>query len=199
MDRTAGTAILRCLGAEEKEFHRQKHTGALYALNQRLIGELVMVTGLEGKPEFLAKACSGKGSPSVALLEALLFDGEGWSTSGEATTPVEGNIRQELVKDLVATAPEILLEFLSQLQAEAPTADCLEKHVPGLKTMNQEVRWLQEEVDLAKLAGHKARLRPIFSKVRGIQAVFAQCRQEARQRKEKSKETESASGKPSAQ
>jgi hypothetical protein len=85
------------------------------------------------------------------------------------------------------------LAFLSSLQAQMPTHDCLEKHIPGLSKLYLEVKWLQEEVDITKITSAKQRLVKIFKGIADHKQLAQICAQE------KAKKTPTGSGKPSAQ
>lgn len=181
--------LLVCLGAQEKAFHKQKATGAFYDLNQRLISELLQTQGVDGTPALLAQICKKTERSSIDLLEAMLLDPNGWYVIKTGTT----GLTRELMKEMASTAPEMLLTFLSALQTEAPTPDCLEKHIPGLKALNEEVKFLQEEMDLSKITNKKSRLSKIFAGIQRSEEIFAVCASE------KSKKTDKGAGNPSAQ
>lgn len=191
--------LMVCLGAEEKALHQQKLTGSTFDLNQRLIGELVLITGIDAQPPVLKKICSRKSSPSIELLEEMLLNPKGWAKIPTAQKGIEGSIAHELVKDLNQGLPEVLLAYLGQLQAEAPDAQCLNQNIPGLKTLNEEVKWLQEEMDLAKIAGRRKRLQQIFAGIKKAPQFFAKCREATAQSKVKSKNKPKGTGKPSSQ
>lgn len=181
--------LLVCLGAQEKTFHKQKAGGAFYDLNQRLISELLQTQGVDGTPALLKQVCKKTERSSIHLLEAMLLDPNGWYMIKTGST----GLTRELMKEMAQAAPEMLLSFLAALQAEAPTSDCLEKHIPSLRKLNDEVKVLQEEMDLSKITNKKSRLTKIFAGVQRSDEIFAVCA------KEKSKNTDKAAGKPSAQ
>jgi len=99
--------------------------------------------------------------------------------------------------------PEILLAYLGQLQAEAPDAHCLNNKIPGLKTLNMEVKYLQEEIDMIKIAGRRKRLVKIFAGIKQAPKLFAECRlatqKAAAQTNSKSKNNAKSTEKPSSQ
>lgn len=190
--------LLRCLGNEEKALHQSKTTGAIYDLNQRLIGELILINGLEGSPSLLKFACESKGSSAVMVMREMLLHPKDWYALKTQSNPMEKSISTELVKDLNMSVPEILLNFISMLQSEAATPDCLEKYIPGLKKFHADVRFLQEEMDLTKITAEEKYLSKIFAALSNPGAIHRMCKDEA-QRKLKSKKTDKGSGKPSAQ
>lgn len=190
--------LMLCLGKEEKAFHAEKDTGPIYDLNQKLIGELITIPGIEAPRDVLRKVCRTSGSPSQELLVEMLLNPTGWGIVTDKTTGLEKNIALELIKDLNQSTPEILLGFLAQLQAAAPDAHCLNRHIPGINTLNNEVKWLQEEVDIVKIAGRRKRLKRILLRMKKSKQIFAKCRAEA-QSKSKSKKSDKSAGKPSAQ
>ncbi len=189
--------LLRCLGAEEKAFHAAKRAGAVFDLNQKLIGELILVNGIEGSEVLLREACElPGGSPSVALLREIILRPRGWYRLTTQPDAVESNISKGLVADLNSSAPEILLSFLGQLQAEAPTADCLEKHIPGIKQLYLEVKWLQEEMDIDKITAGQRRLAAIFEQLAHPYEVLALCRADFQRKQKAQKAASGAEKKP---
>jgi hypothetical protein len=190
--------LLLCLGEEEKALHQSKTTGAVYDLNQRIIGELILINGLEGSADLVKGACGAKGSAAVWVMREMLLRPKSWFVLKPQNSTMENSISVELVKDLNMIVPEILLTYISMLQAESATPDCLEKHIPGLKKLHLDVRFLQEEVDLTKITKSEKRLAKIFARLSTPAPIQQKCREEA-QRKLKSKKTDKGSGKPSPQ
>lgn len=191
-ERVAASRLLICLGAQEKKFHLQKASGAYYDLNQRLIGELIQAHQVDANPTLLRLVCQKKKNSALHLLQAMLLDPKGWHVIQAAPGPQQ-ELAKELVRELNEGAPEILLNFLAGLQMQAPTSDCLEKHVPGIKKMYEQVKWLQEEVDLVKITNRKKRLAKIFAGIQSVDQYYKSCAAE------KAKKTETGSGKPSVQ
>jgi len=188
-----GSRLMKCLAMQEAQFHRRKAAGAFFELNQRLIAELVQVSGVEAAPALLSTVCRSRDQGALHLLEALLLDPKGWFVMKAQTSALGAPLARELVRELNATAPEILLTFLSQLQMQAPTPDCLERHVPGLAQLYQNVKWLQEEVDLEKITNKQRQLAALFAKIHTVDEIYRRCAQE------KAKNTATGAAKPSAQ
>ncbi len=192
-ERVAASRLLQCLGAQEQRFHQQKASGAFYELNQKLIGELIQAHGVDGNASLLKQLCSQNPKSAIHLLEAMLLDRQHWYIIHPSGNNMQDSINRELIRELAQGAPELLLGFLSSLQAEAPTADCLEKHIPGISRLYNEVKWLQEEVDLRKITTKKSRLLKIFAGIQRSEEFFQLCAIE------KSKKTSKGAGKPSDQ
>lgn len=190
---------MRCLGAEEKLMHKQRNTGAVYDLNQRLIGELVQINGVEASKSLLQTLCRPGSSPSLELLEAMVMRPNDWYQFSNVSKGLEANLAKELVIELNNSIPEIFLNYMAQLQGLAPSADCLNRHIPGLKELNEQVKWLQDEEELTVLTAQKKRMAGIFKSIKGIDRVFEKCKLEINQSKAKSKNNDKGSGKPSAQ
>jgi hypothetical protein len=57
------STVVRCLALEEAQFHKNKRMGALYDLNQKLIGEITQLMNTDAQPEFKKKICMSR-SPS---------------------------------------------------------------------------------------------------------------------------------------
>lgn len=188
-----GSRLVKCLAVQEAQFHRRKATGAFFDLNQRMLAELVQVVGVEAAPALLSTVCRSRGTGALHLLEALLLDPGDWYVLSAQNNPLGTSLSRELVRELNATAPELLLSFLSQLQMQAPTPDCLERHVPGLAQLYQNVKWLQEEVELGKLTNKRKQLAGLFAKIHRIDEIYQRCAQE------KTKNTATGAAKPSAQ
>ncbi len=188
--RPGPSRLMYCLGQQEKFFHLKKQTGPFYELNQNLMGELIQIPGVEASAVLLNRICKPSTMAPLYLLEAIVLDPRDWYTFKSDLEPQRRTIAVELMKEFRQMSPEILLTFLASLQMIMPTADCLEKHIPGLSKMYHDVKWLQEEMDLKKITlGHK-RLIPLFSRLQKYQDFAQECA--------KSKKTTSGSGKPSA-
>lgn len=191
--------LMSCLGAEEKLLHKHKDTGPVYDLNQRLIGELIQINQIEASKRLRKKLCGPGSSPSIDLLEEMVLNPKGWYQLPGNSKGLEANIAQELVLDFNTLVPEIFLNYLAQLQGLAPSPECLNRYVPGLKELNEQVKWLQEEEDLTVLTAQKSRMSKIFKSIKNIDKVFEKCKQDMNQSNVKSKNKDKGAGKPSAQ
>lgn len=166
--------ILRCLGEEEKEFHLRKESGPLYDLNQRLISELVQIPRVMLHPDDLRRICSGKDSASLKLLEHSIRKGKNLFILPKNLQGMEKAMRQGMIDDYVEASKEILLAFISQLQALAPTPTCLEEEIPGLKNFLIEVKYLQEDIDVKRL--FKGKDQRLLERLKNYPLAFEKCR-----------------------
>jgi hypothetical protein len=170
--------LLICLGKIEKSYHKTKQLGPFYELNQNLINELTQVPGIEAQPEVLKKICKISPEAPLVLLEEILLNPSSWHNLKKSESPVTQKIAKQLIKEMNQQSPEILLIFLGALQAQMPTHNCLEKYIPGLNHLYRDVKWLQEEMDLKKIASTKDRLVPIFNRLRDLKEITQACNDE---------------------
>jgi hypothetical protein len=191
--RVGPSKLMQCLGLQEQYFHKQKLAGPFVELNQAIIGELIQLTGIEGSKTLLRTVCRPSKTRPLELIEAMLLDPHGWYAITPKLSGLELNISKELVKEMKQMLPEILLAFLSAVQGQMPTPDCLEKNIAGLTKLYQDVKWLQEEMDLSKITNARRRLVPIFKALHRYQEIAQMCE------RSKSKKTATGSGNPSAQ
>lgn len=179
--------ILKCLGEEEKRFHLKKETGPLYDLNQRLISEMLQVPKAEIAPEDFHEICSGnKYSESLSLLELSITKGKNLFIISKDIPGMQRSVTEGMIDDYIEATREILLQFITQIQASAPSPTCLKEEIPVLDTFFTEIKYLQEDVDLATL--FKDRDKKIFDKLKNYPLAYERCRARLK-KKEKSGST----------
>lgn len=175
--------ILRCLGLEEARLHEKKITGPLFNLNQRLISELVQIPGLRINQFDYRRICNSQGNESIRLLEQVLIQGKGLFINTQHG--MQGSITQGMIDEFVIGSKEIFLNFVSQIQMISPTFDCLNKNIPQLPLLLEEIKHLEDEVDIRAIFGKKDLI--IFKKIKDYPIYFKSC--------VKSKSTESSGSK----
>jgi hypothetical protein len=79
-----------------------------------------------------------------------------------------------MIEDYVDITKEILLNFISQIQAKAPSASCLKEEIPELDSFFTEIKYLQEDVDMQTLFQGKD--LKIFEKLKNYPLAFEKCR-----------------------
>lgn len=170
----ASTTLLMCLGNEEKRLHQEKETGPLYDLNQRMSAEMVQIPDVTIHPEDHKNVCSGKAfSESFKLLELSLRKGKSLFIIPGAVTGLQRSITQSMIDEYTEISKEILLSFMSQIQALSPTPNCLYEEVPELHQFFIEIKYLQEDVDIRKIMAGKD--EKIFEKFKDYPRAFQRC------------------------
>jgi hypothetical protein len=182
--------ILKCLGDEEKRLHLKKDFGPIYDLNQRLIGELIQIPKVEINPTDYLVICTGeKFSESWNLLELSITKRKNLFVIPGNITDIQKNMIEGMIEDYIESCRDILLQVISQIQAQAPTATCLKEEIPELDLFFTEIKYLQEDVDPQIIFSGKD--FKIFEKLKNYPLAFEKCRARLK-KKLKSKSTEPA-------
>jgi hypothetical protein len=166
--------LIKCLGEEEKKFHLKKDTGPLYDLNQRLISEMLQIPKAELDTEYFNEMC-GKNSPSPALklLELSIRHGDDIFMVPDSVVGSQRSVAEGMIDDYIESTKEIFLSFMTQIQALAPSADCLKVEIPEIDAFFTDIKYLQEDVDMKKIfAGRDAK---IFQKLLRYPQAFERC------------------------
>lgn len=182
--------LLKCLGAEEKEFHAKKEIGPLYDLNQRMLAEMVQIPNANIAPAEISEICAKSSSPSSKLLELTLAKGKNIFVIPENIPGMQKQMTEGMIEDYIEISKELLLNYIGQIQALSPTPDCLNDAIKGLKEFYIDVKHLQEDVDVEKL--FEKHDRKIFSELRTYPTAYKRCREELLKKKPKSGSTPSA-------
>jgi hypothetical protein len=160
---------------EEKRFHVNKDTGPVYDLNQKLIAELIQIPKIELSNEDYQAICSGrKFSESWKLLELTIRKGKSLFIIPASVTGMQREMTKGMIEDFVDASREILLNFISQIQSLSPNATCLKEEIPELDNFFNEVKYLQEEMDLKVIFNGKD--QKIFEKLKNYPLAFEKCR-----------------------
>jgi hypothetical protein len=168
------TALLRCLGAEEKSLHLKKNMGPIYELNQRMIAEVVQIPNVKLKTIDFHDVCSRKRpSETLHLLQITLLKGKEIFEIPESVTGMQKQITIGMIDDYVDACEEIFINFISQIQTSAPTPDCLTKEFPELTPFFYDVKYLQEDVEIKRI--FHGRENKIFTKLLTYTQAFKRC------------------------
>jgi hypothetical protein len=168
--------LLKCLGDEEKKFHLKKETGPLYDLNQRMISEMIQIPKAELALEHFNDICSKTSfSPAWKLLEHSISKGKEIFEVPEGVTGTQKEVAQGMIDDYLEITSEIFLNFMTQVQAAAPSSTCLKEEIPELDAFFTDIKYLQEDVDIKKIfAGRDIK---IFEKLKDFPLAFQRCRE----------------------
>lgn len=173
--------ILKCLGDEEKRFHLNKVSGPVYDLNQRLISELVQIPRIKLTREDYLAICAGNDfSESWKLLELSLKKGKGIFEIPPDLRGMQKGMTEGMIDDYIEASKEILLTFISQIQAQSPTPGCLKQEIPELDKFFYEIKYLQEDVDIRQIFEGKE--EKIIDKLKNYPLAFEKCRAELKKK-----------------
>ncbi len=182
--------LLKCLGAEEKRFHLKKEVGPIYDLNQRLISEIIQIPNAEITTVDYHDICSRKRpSEGLHLLQLSMQKGKAIFEVPKSLNGMSRQITIGMIDDYVESTKEIFLNFISQIQTTAPTPQCLQEEVPELATFFNDIKYLQEDVDMKQI--FRGRDEKIFGKLLTYSEAFKKC-QERLKKKLKSSSTPAA-------
>lgn len=163
--------ILKCLGTEEKRFHLNKRQGPVYELNQKLISEIIQIPGVTLKPEVLKDVCKpGQFSESWKLLEYTLRKGKSIFAFRKTAN---AELAAGMADDYIEASREILIGFITSIQAEAPSADCLKQEIPKLDEFFYKIKALQEDVDMKQIFENYD--VKIFEELKSYPKAFQNC------------------------
>jgi hypothetical protein len=173
----AANPLLQCLAKEENQFHKEKSQGTLYRLNQDFINELASSNDITLKRQYIDEVCNGRiHSPSVALLRLLMIkESDIYDLS---LTEVDAQMRpfkMGYINEFQKQVPHIFVRFISGLQSETATADCLPKAIPELKFFNERLKYLEDEMSAHEMVKDKNKIEAIFKKLQNLKSIKANC------------------------
>lgn len=163
--------IMVCLGKEEQYLHEKKLSLPLYKLNQELINTLIQIPEtVVLQEEIYTKVCNEKEKfPSLRLLELLILNEEPVFkikiASGDIT---HIEIAKGTISEVQDSSLKILLNFLSNIQASAPTSNCLESQFPQLKVFIEQILYTETETSKRDLFKNLKEKRKIFGDLNGL-------------------------------
>lgn len=166
--------LLKCLGVEEKRLHLKKDMGPNYDLNQKLMAEVIQIPNLQVEAGALKTICSSQSyGESWKLLQLSLIQGESLFSVTPDITGMQKKIAESMISDYLEAVREILLGLISQIQALAPTPDCLTTEFPRLVPFFRDMKYLQEEIDANQI--FKGRGEKIFADLRNYRRAIKNC------------------------
>jgi len=167
--------LLKCLGTEEKKlFVVDKAHGPTYNLNQTMISEIIQIPNVTMLQEDLKQICEDPLRVSWRLLYLSITKGKSIFQVQSDITGMQRSMTEGMINDYIEASREILLNYIAQIQAQAPSATCLEEEIPRLKKFFYEIKYLQEDVDVKDL--FKGRDAKIFNNLRHYRKAFERCR-----------------------
>ena len=172
--------LLQCLAKEEEVLHKKELQNALFRLNQEFVNELASNNDINVKKNYVDEICQSKAySPSVGLLRLLLMKEHqlyDLSLSG-----VEVNMRpfkMGHINEFQKQVPRMFIQYLAGLQSELATPHCLEEAIPELKSFNEKIKYLEEELSTHQLITQKNKIEAIFTKLKKFHEIKRKCAME---------------------
>lgn len=180
--------LLECLAREEMRLHKEKNQGALFRLNQEFINELASSNDINLKKHFVEEICnSKKHSPSVGLLRLLLLvESDIYDLTLSEVEPSMRPFKMGYINEFQKQIPRLFVQYVSALQAEMPTADCLSKKIPELAVFNERLKYLEEEMTTHEVIRDKNRIEKIFTKLQNLSSIKSACEKDAQAKARKS-------------
>lgn len=181
----APNLLLQCLAKEESLLHKEKNQGALYRLNQEFINELASSNDIALKKNFIDEICqSKKHSPSVSLLRLLLLkESDIYDLSLSEIEPAMRPFKMGYINEFQKQIPRLFVQYISGLQAEMATPDCLSTAIAELQTFNERLKYLEEEMGTHEMIKDKNRIDLIFTKLQNIKSIQKNCEKIATQKR----------------
>lgn len=173
----APNLLLQCLAKEEESLHKKEMQNALFRLNQEFVNELASTNDINLKKIYVDEICQSKiYSPSVALLRMLLMkEHEIYDLSLSSVDASMRPFKMGYINEFQKQVPRMFIQYLSGLQSELATPDCLEKAVPELKGFNEKIKYLEEELSAHQLITQKNKIDNIFTKLRQFHSIKKEC------------------------
>lgn len=181
--------VIKCLGKEELRLHKQKNTGPQYKLNQLFINEFASNSDLIIKGSFQKQICEMKNhAPSVTILKLLLIQGKNiFDLSSEFGRSGIIGYKIERINNLLSRIAHIFFNYIGNLQALAPTHDCLRKYIPEIRHFEDRFKYLEEEYSAKELLSETKKFERIFNKLKSLKSIYQLCERDYKKR-EKAKE-----------
>ena len=164
----ASQDILKCLGQEEKLYHKKRVGGAMLKINKDLIGEMLQISStLDIKANFKEEICSTeKYTPSIKLLKLLLREKENLfvfkSPPGDV---IQRSQDQSAIDELVTKSAFLLIKLINHIQSEFKQPNCIEKELPSVRFFYKATRYTLEERGIEKILPHPGIIDAIFEKL----------------------------------
>ena len=141
-----------CLGQEEARIHKNKIGGAVYKLNQEVIGALVQLSdSIYMKTKHVKEVCSSP-YPSIKILELLLSEENVFFSryTGDRRPKLLA-LDERLLSELKNQSAYLFSGFMATLQAGMPKPDCLRNQIPELNEFFEKMLYAQENLGLKKI------------------------------------------------
>lgn len=181
----APNLLLQCLAKEEEILFKKSKQDALFRLNQDFVNELASSNDIFLKKNYIDEICHSKlYSPSVGLLRLLLLkEQEVFDLSLSSVDPSLRPFKMGYIHEFQKQIPRIFIQFISGLQADMSTPECLNRHIPELIVFNEKLKYLEMESTSSSLLADKKRIESIFFKLRNLASIKKLCLSEKKSKR----------------
>ena len=175
--KAAPNLLLQCLAKEEEGLHKGTTQNANFRLNQEFVNELASSNDINLKKEFVDEICkSNVYSPSIGLLRMLLLkEHQIYDLSLNGVDASMRPFKMAYINEFQKQVPRIFIQYISGLQSEMPTPDCLEKNIPELKGFSEKIKYLEDEISTNQLITQKNQIEAIFNKLKNFSVIRNKC------------------------
>lgn len=176
--------LLQCLAKEEEFIIKTRAPLAYAKLNQELVNELASSNDIMIKQKYIDEICRTKTShPSVHLLKTLLINENQIYDLNFTDVPDSLKLfKLGYINEFQKQVPRIFTQFVSGIQAEMPTPDCLEKYIPELKVFNEKMKYLEDESGTIKQIKNTKQIEKIFDRLKDIKELKQKCNADLKKR-----------------
>ena len=175
--KAAPNYLLRCLAKEEESLHKKNIQDALFRLNQEFVNELASSNDINLKKIYVDEICLSKSySPSISLLRLLLLkEHQIYDLSLSEVDVSMRPFKMAYINEFQKQVPRIFIQYLSGLQSELATPDCLERYIPELTGFSEKIKYLEEEISAHQLITQKNKIESIFNKLKNFSEIKKKC------------------------
>lgn len=168
--------ILLCLGKEESFYAKNHYTGPKYHLNQIMINEISSIGNPELAGDNYKKYCSRPDqSPSLKLLKAMTLGKKSLFNFKENEGGTGVQFAMVTYDEFRKKSIKVLIQYISKIQMQAASAECLTDNIPGLTQFYARFRYLEGEIDPISLKGSREDLLQLYDSLRNIDAILKKC------------------------
>lgn len=161
----ASQDVLKCLGQEEKFYHKKRLGGALLKINKSLISEMLQISEtLEIKPKYVSEVCNSKKfSESVQLLKLILREKDNLFIFKSAPGDVVQRSQDErAIKEIINRSAFLFIKLINHIQSDFKQANCVIKEIPQIRTFYHSARYILEDEGIEKLLPEPNQINSIF-------------------------------------
>ncbi len=179
--------ILHCLAEEEVKYHKEGYKYlATYRLNNELMAKIINLGTIEFQRTTLNAVCSPNTQyPSVTLLDQIIKYHEKAFVIPKTEDPRITYTQKGLIREFIKDVPNMLHDFISNVQQSCPTVDCLEKRIPLLSYYYERLKYLQMDIPAKRILREKNMAVKIMGSLKDIDRLVYDCNQELIEKKRK--------------